>query len=250
VLPDGTSCLFSGTGTTVAFDEKRVNYTCEPVGATETSTQTLAILNDPIIAGPTEYAVDLATVAQTDGGFELHSSEVVTFTAWEVVLEDGRVCLHAGFGATMGFDGKRLNYTCDKGDSTADEVGLMGELSNQGAGVWLAQIDEIGSDNSGFVQLSSAQVAVAKVSGVEVVAGGGEATPEAADMSNELIGTTWQWVETVYGDGSVLRADDPSRYALLFDETGQVAVKLDCNSGGGEYTVDNSSLIFGAIVPP
>jgi hypothetical protein len=125
VLPDGTTCLFSGTGATVAFDGKRANYTCGPLDATESSTQTLAILDDPMIVGPTEYFVDLATVAQTEGGFELHASEVISFTAWEVVLEDGRVCLHAGFGATMGFDDKRLNYTCDKGDSTADEVGLI-----------------------------------------------------------------------------------------------------------------------------
>ena len=249
VLPDGTSCLFSGTGATVAFDGKRANYTCVPVDATESTTQTLAILGDPIVTGPTEYFVDLATIARTDGGFELHSSEVISFTAWQVVLADGRVCLHAGFGATMGFDDKRLNYTCDKGSSTADEVGLMGELVNAGAGVWTAQIDEIGRDANGFVQLSSNQVAVAQVSGAEVVPGGeAQATPESGAGENPLVGTTWQWVETVYGDESVVAASDPSRYTLLFDESGQVAVTFDCNGGGGTYTVDGSSLIFGAMV--
>lgn len=249
VLPDGTSCLFSGTGATVAFDGKRANYTCVPVDATESTTQTLAILGDPIVTGPTEYFVDLATIARTDGGFELHSSEVISFTAWQVVLADGRVCLHAGFGATMGFDDKRLNYTCDKGSSTADEVGLMGELVNEGEGVWTAQIDEIGRDANGFVQLSSSQVAVAQVSGAEVTPGGeAQATPEAGAVENPLVGTTWQWVETVYGDESVVAASDPSRYTLLFDESGQVAVTFDCNGGGGTYTVDGSSLIFGAMV--
>jgi heat shock protein HslJ len=249
VLPDGTSCLFAGTGVTVAFDDKRVNYTCEPVDATEGTTTTYGILGDPVVAGPTEYAVDLATIGQTEGGFELHASEVISFTAWEVVLADGRVCLHAGFGATMGFEGQRLNYTCDKGGSSADEVGLMGELVNQGEGVWLAQIDEIDSDTGGFTQLSSTQVAVAKVSGVEVTPGAAsEAAPETTDMSSELIGTTWQWVQTVYGDDSVVAATDPSRYTLLFDETGQVAVRLDCNGGGGQYTVEGPSLLFGALV--
>lgn len=252
VLPDGTRCLFAGTGVTVAFDDKRVNYTCEPVNATENTTTTLGILNDPVIVGPTEYAVDLATIGQTEGGFELHGSEVVTFTAWEVVLADGRSCLHAGFGATMAFDDRRLNYTCDKGESTADEVGLMGELTNQGEGVWLAQIDEIGRDANGFTELSSTPVEVAVVSGVEVTPGGeGEATSEPSDtgdMSNELVGTTWQWVKTAYGDDSVVVAGDPSRYTLYFDENGQVAVRFDCNGGGGSYVVDGSSLLFGPLV--
>jgi heat shock protein HslJ len=249
ILPDGTRCLHAGFGATLAFDDKRVNYNCVAVDASENATETLAILGDPMVVGPTEYFVDLATIARTEGGFELHSSEVISFTAWSITLADGRVCLHAGFGATMGFDGNRLNYTCDKGESTADEVGLMGELTNQGDGVWMAQIDEIGRDAAGFVQLSSTQVAVATISGAEVMPGGESgAAPEEAEMGGELTGTLWQWVETEYGDGSVVVATDPSRYTLLFDETGNVAVQFDCNSGGGPYTVDNSSLTFGALI--
>lgn len=253
VLHDGTSCLFSGTGATVAFDGKRVYYTCTPVDATDTATQTLALLNEPVIAGPTEYLVDFATIGRTDGGFELHASRAITFTAWQIVLDDGRECFHAGFGATMGFDGKRLNYTCDKGDSTADEVGLMGELSNAGAGVWLAQIDEIGRDANGFVQLSSNLVPVARVSGMEIrFDEDRESKPVIVDVNDALQGTTWYWMETQYGDDSVLTASDPSRYTLNFSGAssgaGQVAVQLDCNSGSADYTVDGSTLIFGAII--
>jgi heat shock protein HslJ len=201
------------------------------------------------MVGPTEYSVEFATIADTDSGFELASSAVIEFTAWEITLADGRVCLHAGFGATMGFDGQRLNYTCDKGESTAEEVGLMGDLVNAGEGVWMAQIDEIGRDASGFVQLSTTQVSVAKVSGVEVMAGGGEGTGEMeSDGANELVGTTWQWIQTQYGDDSVVVASDPSRYTLTFDNAGQVAVQFDCNSGGGPYTVEGSSLTFGALI--
>jgi heat shock protein HslJ len=249
VLPNGTSCLYSGIGATVSFDGKVATYSCTPIDATENATQTLAILDEPIVVGPTEFFVDFATIANTGAGFELHESEVIEFTAWEVVLEDGRVCLHAGFGATMGFDDKRLNYTCDKGESTADEVGLMGELVNQGEGVWVAQIDEIGQEQSGFVQLSSTQVPVARVSGVEVTPGEENAdVDELVDMRDELIGIDWQWVQTEYGDGSVEVAVDPSRYTLLFDDTGFVAVTFDCNGGGGPYTVEGSSLAFGPLV--
>ena len=49
---------------------------------------------------------------------------------------------------------------------------------------------------------------------------GEEPTGEAAAMDNELAGTTWQWVETAYGDGSVVTAADPSRYTLTFNADG------------------------------
>lgn len=258
VLPDGTRCVyahtgFSATGKPMDFDGKRVNYNCEPSYVVKDAH--LVLLGEPEMAGPTEYNVEFGTIIRVQStendGFDLKASEVISFTAWEITLADGRVCLHAGFGATMGFDGQRLNYTCDEGDSSADEVGLMGELVAQGDGVWLAQIDEIGSTASGFEQLSSTQVAVATISGAEAVSsgeGGREQIGDAAAMDNELTDITWQWIETAYGNDSLVASKDPSRYTLTFNADGTLTAQVDCNGGSGAYTLDGASLTFGPLV--
>jgi heat shock protein HslJ len=258
VLPDGTRCIyaqsgFSATNKPLSFDGKDVRYNCEPSYVVKDAH--LVLLGEPEVAGPTEYNVELGFVNRVQStendGFGLMRSEVISFTAWAITLADGRICLHAGFGATMGFEeGKRLNYTCDKGDSSADEVGLMGELVAQGDGVWLAQIDEIGRTASGFEQLSSTQVAVATISGAEVVAsgdGGKKPVEDAAAVENELIGPTWQWIETAYSNDSLVTSRDPSRYTLTFHADGTLTAQVDCNQGSGTYTVDGASLTLGPL---
>ena len=89
----------------------------------------LGILGDPVQddkQGAGVWVVNLATYSHGDDGFTLDSSEPVTFFASELDLADGSVCLHAGFGATLGFDGERLNYTC--GETDAGSTGIIGDL--------------------------------------------------------------------------------------------------------------------------
>ncbi len=57
-------------------------------------------------------------------------SEDIRFLIAEIVLADGTVCRHAGEGATLAFDGKRLNYTCGR------SAGLIGELAMQVGGLF------------------------------------------------------------------------------------------------------------------
>ncbi len=125
-LPDGTLCSFAGTGATLAFDGERLNYTCT---SPESSSTMLGILGDPVQddnQGAGVWVVNLATYSHGDDGFTLDSSEPVTFFASELDLADDSVCLHAGFGATLGFNGERLNYTC--GDTDAGSTGIIGDL--------------------------------------------------------------------------------------------------------------------------
>ena len=66
-------------------------------------------------------------------------SEDIRFLIAEIELEDGTVCLHAGEGATLAFDGKRLNYTCG-----GPSVGLIGDIAISAGGVFqveAAQLD-------------------------------------------------------------------------------------------------------------
>ena len=96
ILPDGNRCLFAGTGATMAFDGKRVNYTCDvaPEG------KIVAILDDPVQpeTGLTEWQVEVAVISPGSEGFTLDSSEVIQFTAWQIDLAGDVTCLHAGFG--------------------------------------------------------------------------------------------------------------------------------------------------------
>jgi hypothetical protein len=57
-------------------------------------------------------------------------SEDIRFLIAEIVLADGTVCRHAGEGATLAFDGKRLNYTCGR------SAGLMGDIDMQAGGLF------------------------------------------------------------------------------------------------------------------
>jgi hypothetical protein len=74
-----------------------------------------------------------------------------------VALEDGTQCAFAGTGATLAFDGRRLNYTCAVAGE--DQVGLLGDLQQSG-GVWTAEKVVIGHDESGFFIKSSEMVTV------------------------------------------------------------------------------------------
>ncbi|MFH7244627.1 MAG: hypothetical protein ACHWZW_17460 [Spirulina sp.] len=57
-------------------------------------------------------------------------SEDIRFLIAEIVLADGTLCRHAGEGATLAFDGKRLNYTCGR------SAGLMGDITMQAGGMF------------------------------------------------------------------------------------------------------------------
>lgn len=57
-------------------------------------------------------------------------SEDIRFLIAEIVLADGTICRHAGEGATLAFDGQRLNYTCGR------SAGLMGDITMQAGGLF------------------------------------------------------------------------------------------------------------------
>ena len=114
VLPDGTACLHAGQGATLAFDGKRLNYTCG---------EKMGLIGDIVIPNSTEMTVEAAML----NGPTITGSEPITFTIAAIELTDGTTCLNAGQGATLAFDGKRVNYTCG-----GSEAGLMGDITAEG----------------------------------------------------------------------------------------------------------------------
>lgn len=113
VLPDGTACLNAGQGATLAFEGKRLNYTCG---------DTQGLIGDIDIIDGTEITLELATL----DGTTITASEALTLTVNAVELADGTTCLNAGEGATLAFDGQRLNFTCP---DAASEAGLLGDIT-------------------------------------------------------------------------------------------------------------------------
>lgn len=146
----GTRYAFAGTGATLAFDDKRLNFTCPQEGEAET-----ALLGD---VEPTDrgWEIERAAFEQTDDGFSLVSSAMVVIN--QIELEDGTLCAFAGTGATMGFEGKRLNFTCSPPADTF--TGLLGdiELGDEG---WEIERAVIASTDEGPALDSSEMALIA-----------------------------------------------------------------------------------------
>jgi heat shock protein HslJ len=68
-----------------------------------------------------------------------------------------------------------------------------------------------------------------------------DALAEPADAGSSLVGTGWAWVATE-GGGATYAVDDPSRYTILFQQAGDVAVRADCNRVLGSYKGDGDAL--------
>lgn len=114
VLPDGSECRFAGRGATLAFEGKRLNYTCS---------ESQGLIGEVVIANGMEMMVEVATI----DGTTITDSEPLSFWVGTVELADGPTCLNAGQGATLAFEDQRLNYTC------SDDTVLIGEISQSEA---------------------------------------------------------------------------------------------------------------------
>jgi para-nitrobenzyl esterase len=69
------------------------------------------------------------------------------------------------------------------------------------------------------------------------------ATLESDDGKIAPIGAiVWKWQRTVYNNDTRAAPPDPTRYTILLMPKGHLSVKIDCNAGGGRYTLDGSSL--------
>jgi heat shock protein HslJ len=57
-----------------------------------------------------------------------------------------------------------------------------------------------------------------------------------------LVGTVWQWVETLYNNDKRVAPAKPANYTIRFLEDGKVHVKAGCNVKGGVYSTDDNRL--------
>ena len=60
-------------------------------------------------------------------------------------------------------------------------------------------------------------------------------------------GVTWK-LETIERTGSTtITVPNPEQFTVRFEDNGNVAVRADCNSCSGRYTLDKSSLSIGNV---
>jgi heat shock protein HslJ len=150
---------------------------------------------------------------------------------WIQLLPDGTVWLKADCNQGSGsytLDGSTLSFgefvttrvACAEG-SIADEF-----VRNLG---YVAAYQIAGDLNDELV--------------LEMMADGGTLTFRPA-----LTGVVWEWVRFEGGDGSVIAANDPTRYTLAFLDDGTVEVRADCNRGSGTAEIDGPSISITAQI--
>ena len=90
--------------------------------------------------------------------------------------------------------------------------------------------------DSGSILFDPAPAAESDASATDVPA-------DAAPAS--LAETSWNWVQSQYGDDTVAAPADPTAYVLTFGAEGAVNVQDDCNVLNGTYTAgENGELIL------
>jgi len=57
-----------------------------------------------------------------------------------------------------------------------------------------------------------------------------------------MIGPVWKWVQTLYNNDTKVIPQDPEHYTLQLGQDGKVAIRADCNRGGGTYEANGSQV--------
>ena len=71
---------------------------------------------------------------------------------------------------------------------------------------------------------------------------------DSENRSAKLAGPVWRWEETLFNDGKNLKPNgEPSKYTIQFHPDGNFNIHMDCNSGGGQYLIENNKIAIGSI---
>ncbi len=130
VLPDGTECYFAGQGATLAYEGKRLNYTCG---------DSLGLIGDIAIANGTSLTLETATI----DGTTITGSTVQTLSIASVELTDGTICNSSAQAPRRSIQDKPLDYFCDNTDRF---VGLTGAITDTDGVLSIERITQTGFD--------------------------------------------------------------------------------------------------------
>jgi len=63
----------------------------------------------------------------------------------------------------------------------------------------------------------------------------------------DVMGTAWMLTSLQEAGSAAITVPDPSRYRVTFGDNGTVAVRSDCNSCSGPYTLSGSTVTISAM---
>jgi len=78
-------------------------------------------------------------------------------------------------------------------------------------------------------------------------ANGPASTAARSRNPQDLLGKTWQWVETITPVEKIM-VPDQARYTILLMGGGKLQARFDCNRGGGAYKISEGKLSFGPLL--
>jgi hypothetical protein len=155
VLPDGRKCQrASKEAATTPFLGQHVNFECGRRGG-----DTVALVG-PLILGPEGLmTAQKALIEWRETGMNAQRpAETTPARVSEMALSDALTCRFAGTGATLAFEGLRVNYTCGMKDG--ETVALLGNLEPADGGFRIVRA-RIAQGAAGFVLRSSEKILVA-----------------------------------------------------------------------------------------
>ena len=162
----------------------------------------------------------------------LEGRALVAGSSIRITFQDGRISLSAGcnqMGGTYALDGDRLAVR----DLGMTEMGCDKALMDQDA--WLA-----GFVNGAAFSLDGATLKLAR-GGITLTL----LDREVADPDRPLVGTRWV-VDGMIAGGTISSVPGGIVATVAFT-AGRVDVETGCNSGGGDLTIGDRTIAFGAI---
>jgi heat shock protein HslJ len=239
VVEGGPQCLFVGDAATLTIDGKPLRYLCE-----NARDHRLALIGGIVDAGASNWRVDKVRITAGTSGYTLADRKSVEFRLASISLTDGTICSFAGEGATLAFDGKRVNFTCGAaGESGENMVVVLGDPQPSEGGVWLAEKAILERADGSFTLASSEMLPVIAVHGTDA---SGNAVLAFQAALPAPVGV-WQWEESVTANNSLVTPRDSTLYTIQFTPEGTLYIRADCNSGRASYEIADGALSLGPI---
>jgi len=71
----------------------------------------------------------------------------------------------------------------------------------------------------------------------------GEADPKKMNLYMK----TWNWINTTYNDGKIIKPRIEGKFSITFSKDGSFSIKTDCNNAGGNFEVSQGKISFGSM---